>query len=534
MFLTATLLLSQSTAALAHFIWIVNENGTIQVYFSESCEPGDAALLEKVTGAKVWAISKDMRAKQPVVDVTIALANSQLTAKLPEKVGIIGLSQDYGVLTRGEKAFMLKYYAKAYAGSLPGEWKELNNAEKLPLEITPKWLGKDLQLKVTWKGRPAKGAEVTVGGCGLDQVVLTTDEAGIATCKPSANGILSVRTKQEEAIEGMFDGKPFASTRSYSTLSLPVSLPTVTPIAHTLPELEKGITSFGAAIAGDDLYVYGGHFGSAHHYSHEGQSNEFKRVSLSGNNAKWETLTEGPKLTGLALVANAGKLYRVGGFTAQNDEKAEQDLQSQASFAVYDTAAKAWKELAPLPEGRSSHDAAVLDGKLYVVGGWKLAGKDPTMWHKTALVCDLSKEQPVWEEIAAPPFQRRALSVAAFDGKIYAVGGMEESGSISQRVDCYNPKKNEWTTAPSILGSGMDGFGTSAFANQDALVVTTMSGTVQRLAAEGKQWELAGQLAVPRFFHRQIAADNGDMVILGGASMETGKVNSFERFSVGK
>lgn len=534
LFLTTTLLALTSSPALAHFIWIVNENGVIQVHFNESCEPGDAALLDKVTAAKIWAFSKDARAKQPVTDVTAALANSQLSAKLPEKMGILALSHDYGVLTKNEKTFLLRYYAKTYSGAMPGDWKELNNPEKLALEITPKWQGKELQLKVTWKGRPAKGAEVTVHGCGLDHVALTTNEAGIASCAPTTNGLLSVRTKQEEAMEGMLEGKPYTSIRSYSTLSLPLSVPLATPIAHQLPELAKGITSFGAAIAGDDLYVYGGHFGSAHHYSHEGQSNEFKRVSLTAEKPQWETLPEGPKLTGLALVAHDGKLYRVGGFTAQNDEKAEQDLRSQAGFAMYDPATKAWTELPPMPEGRSSHDAAVLDGKLYVVGGWKLQGKEPTIWHKSVIVCDLKKDPPQWEEIASPPFQRRALSVAAFHGKLYAIGGMEESGSISMRVDCFDPAKGEWSAGPLLLGSGMDGFGTSAFANQDALVVTTMSGTIERLNSEGKQWELVGQLSTPRFFHRQIAAANGDMVILGGASMETGKVNSFERFAVGK
>lgn len=532
--LTTMILLSQSSSVFAHFIWLVNDNGVIQVYFSESCEPGDAALLEKVTAAKVWALSKNTRAEQPMKDVAITLASGQLSAKSPENVGIVGLSHDYGVMTRGDKTFLLKYYAKTYSSPLPGEWKELSNAEKLPLEITPKWTGQELQLKVMWKGRPAKDAEITVGGCGLDQTVVKTDESGIALCKPTTSGQLSVRTKQEEKLEGMFEGKPFASVRSYSTLSLPVVMPKVTPVATTVPDLEKGITSFGAAIIGEDLYVCGGHFGSAHHYSIEGQSNELNRLSLKAEKGAWEKLPEGLKLTGLALVAHAGKLYRVGGFTAQNAEQAEQDLRSQTSFAAYDPASKKWTDLAPLPEGRSSHDAAMLDGKLYVIGGWKLAGSEPTVWHKSALVCDLTKDSPTWEEIASPPFQRRALSVAAFDGKIYAVGGMQEAGGFTMRVDAYDPKTNTWSAAPSILGSGMDGFGTSAFANKNALVVTTMSGSIQRLTPGANQWELVGQLQSPRFFHRQLATVDGDMLIVGGASMETGKINSVERFKIEK
>jgi N-acetylneuraminic acid mutarotase len=529
------IMLSPAKSAFAHFIWIINDNGTIQVYFSESCTPGEPEILSKAASAKVWAINKNMRSEKPIADVAIALKDGQLSAKTPENVGAIGLSHDYGIFTRGENSFMLRYYAKSYAGPLPGDWREVSDAERLPLEVTPKWNSKELQLKVVWRGRPAKDAEVNISGCGIEAAIVKTDESGVAVCKPTASGILSVWTKQEEKAEGMFEGKPYSAARSYSTLSLPVEVPSVAVVAHALPDLDKGITSFGAAIAGDDLYIYGGHFGTAHHYSTEGQSNELRRISLTNPQPTWETLAEGPKLTGLALVSHAGKLYRVGGFTAMNSgEDSKQDLQSQSSFAVYDPKKKTWTELAPLPEGRSSHDAAVLDGKLYVAGGWKLAGEEPSTWHKTALVCDLNSEKPTWEEIASPPFKRRALSVAAYKGKIYAIGGMQESGGPTTRVDCYDPATREWSTLASLLGGGMDGFGTSSFANNDALVVTTMSGSIQRLSADGKKWELVGQMQNPRFFHRELVASNGDLLIVGGASMETGKVNSFERFKIEK
>lgn len=529
-----SLLLAFAPSVHAHFLWIVTDGGKVEVYFNETCTPGEADLLQRVTGAKVWALSNQLRAQQPFQDLAIVLADGSLAADQPENVGMVGLSHDYDILTRGDKTFLLRYYAKTYTSPIPGSWKELNNAERLALEITPKWRGGELQLKVLWKGRPAREAEVVVSGCGFEQETLQTDGDGVVTVKPKESGLLSIRTKQEELVEGAFDGKPYASIRSYSTLSLPVILPEVKPVVHGLPDLEKGLTSFGAAIVGEDLYVYGGHFGMAHHYSKEGQSNELRRISLNSERPTWEVLPEGPKLTGLAMVAHNGKLYRVGGFSALNDENADQDLHSQSSFAAYDPTTKSWSDLTPLPEGRSSHDAAVLDGKLYVIGGWKLGGSEPTVWHKTALVCDLNAEKPTWEEISSPPFKRRALSVAAYKGKIYAIGGMEETNSVSLRVDIYDPQTREWSAGPSLLGAGMDGFGTSAFANNDVLVVTTMSGSILRLSEDGKEWKLIGQMEKPRFFHRQLVTANGDFLLVGGGSMETGKVVAFERFQVGK
>ncbi len=74
----------------------------------------------------------------------------------------------------------------------------------------------------------------------------------------------------------------------------------------------------------------------------------------------------------------------------------------------------------------------------------------------------------------------------------------------------------------------MEGFGTSAFAIGDRLVVTTMSGSVQTLSNDGTQWTLAGQANEPRFFHRQLTTNDGRVLVVGGASMSTGKTNSVE------
>src|SRR5947207_391623 len=102
-----------------------------------------------------------------------------------------------------------------------------------------------------------------------------------------------------------------------------------------LPDLPQAITSFGAAILGDGLYVYGGHFGAAHHYSQEGQSGKLLRLDVKQPDG-WQELAGGPRLQGLAMVAHGGKLYRAGGFIARNAKEAEQDLWSVEDFASYD------------------------------------------------------------------------------------------------------------------------------------------------------------------------------------------------------
>jgi hypothetical protein len=48
------------------------------------------------------------------------------------------------------------------------------------------------------------------------------------------------------------------------------------------------------------------------------------------------------------------------------------------------------------------------------------------------------------------------------------------------------------------------------------------------LTSDGAAWELAGQLQSPRFFHRELPLPTTGFLVLGGASMQTGKTNSVE------
>jgi hypothetical protein len=78
----------------------------------------------------------------------------------------------------------------------------------------------------------------------------------------------------------------------------------------------------------------------------------------------------------------------------------------------------------------------------------------------------------------------------------------------------------------------MDGFGSAAFACGGRLYATTMSGSVQRLSADGTNWEFVGQLTHPRCFHRLLPATDQELVIVGGAHMAVGKLVELERLPV--
>src|SRR5690606_8931921 len=161
---------------------------------------------------------------------------------------------------------------------------------------------------------PAKDVLVTVLGPGVNNEE-STNENGVVRCRWEEEGVYSIRARLIETTQGEFEGKAYTEARHYSTLALHFAPKQIAPVAHNLPDLPQGITSLGAAISGDTLYLYGGNYGQAHEYSRDGQSGDLWKLNVK-QPTQWERLPGGPKLQGLAMVEYQGMIYRVGGFTA--------------------------------------------------------------------------------------------------------------------------------------------------------------------------------------------------------------------------
>jgi N-acetylneuraminic acid mutarotase/uncharacterized GH25 family protein len=510
-----------SSLAHAHFLWIATDasTGQAKVYFSEAPEPDDPELLDKVAGLKLVAFA----GRDKVTEVDVAKKEDALVAPTGKAL-TVGLSHSYGVLERGEDKFLLVYHGTAHASPIAADWKRAG--ERVPLEIVPTQKGSEIVLQVTWKGKPVADAQIVAGGAGLGKAEGKTDAEGKFVVKPAKAGLLHARAKHVEMAAGKQDDKAYDTIRHWTTVTLPVSIPSVQSLDHKLPDVPKGVTSFGGAVAGDYVYLYGGHFGGAHHYWADGQSGELLRLKVNGG-TQWEPLASGPRRTGTALVAHGGKLYRIGGFEARNKEGEEADLHSMADVGRFDPATGKWEDFAAMPTPRSSHDAAVLASTLYVVGGWNLQEGNDGQFLDTMLSLDLSAEKPEWKS-ATVPFKRRALSVATHNGKLYAIGGMQDKGGPATTVDVYDPKSQSWSSAPSLHGEGMEGFGSTSFEIAGRLTAITRSGAIQQLSSDGKSWEISGYLKNPRFFARLLPIANNRGIVIAGADMGSGKVNATE------
>ncbi|MEZ6072964.1 MAG: DUF1668 domain-containing protein [Pirellulales bacterium] len=321
------------------------------------------------------------------------------------------------------------------------------------------------------------------------------------------------------------------SVTAVSTVLLTVLAATPAATDVTSITLSEPVASFGAAVLDGQLYIYGGHRGEAHAHSRDNLAPAFRRIDLN-HPVQWQSLTMETPLQGLALVSDGKYLYRVGGMTAHNAAGEAEDLHSTDVVRRYDPATGAWSDMPALPEPRSSHDAIVHDGKLYVIGGWILAGEGHGQWHDTAWVLDLNDEKAEWQALPAPPFKNRALAVAAVGGKIYALGGMTSDGEISRKTYALDPQTGNWSELASLPGAGMQGFGVSAWGHASGLYAAGTDGALYRLGNDGSSWEAVDRLDHSRFFHRLLPLDATSLIAVGGASHEVGHLDDVERLSV--
>lgn len=540
----AAVSLAGGGAAQAHFPWLdADDEGRVLVFFGESPTDrtyhmpesiADAAVVARAAEGEPAPVSLDAAEEEEFI--------GRRSAKPAAKDAALEMSCQYGIY----HGMLLTYYAQHLPGKDAAAWNGAGGSKLLKLQITPQASEdpRELRLVATWEGQPRQDVDVAVVDAAEETHEGKTNDKGEVVLKGVASGPLGVTANFMVDAEGELDGKKYTSAAHYATLTFAfgersADAPPVKPqgaakksaadaAVSALAVLPEPVASFGGAVCDGYLYVYSGHTGGEHEHSKDNLSQSFQRIAVK--NGAWEELPMQTPLQGLPLVAHGGKLYRIGGLSARNERDAEEDIHSVNEFASYDPATGQWTALPSLPEARSSHDAVVIGDVLYVAGGWKLTGTNDGEWLNTAWSFNLAKPDAGWESLPSPPFRRRALALAEWQGKLVALGGMTEEADVSRRVDALDLATGTWSQLADLPGRGMDGFGIGACNLGGKLYASGTQDSLYRLADDGASWEPVAALAQPRFFHRLLAKDGHSLLAVGGASQD-GHLSSSEELT---
>jgi N-acetylneuraminic acid mutarotase len=145
-----------------------------------------------------------------------------------------------------------------------------------------------------------------------------------------------------------------------------------------------------------------------------------------------------------------GKIYVIGGGrTEMRDGKPFENI-TNGDTDEYDPATDTWRARTPMPEGGTHNSIAVLDGKIFIAGGF--AGRQHTL--PTASVHSYDPATDTWRKLAPLSDVRASISLTAVDGKIHALGGrvMGEDMTIATH-EAYDPKADAWKAAAPLPSS---------------------------------------------------------------------------------
>jgi N-acetylneuraminic acid mutarotase len=232
----------------------------------------------------------------------------------------------------------------------------------------------------------------------------------------------------------------------------------------------------------------------------------------------WATRSEMPTARqGLSTSVVNGKIYAIGGASSSSTSYA-----SVETFSVveeYDPATNTWTTKSPMPTERGWHSANVVDGKIYIIGGTRESSPGYTLRHVlTVEVYDPATDN--WSQKGDMPVSRAAGSSSVVDGKIYLIGGY----GGAQRVDEYDPSTDTWMEK-SEMPTKRIGLSTSVLDGKIYAIGGFLKGlashpgvtTVEVYNAATDTWTTAPDMPTGRYGAYTVVVD-GKIYVFGGIS----------------
>lgn len=193
--------------------------------------------------------------------------------------------------------------------------------------------------------------------------------------------------------------------------------------------------------------------------------------------------------------------------TATDPEGLTSQPSSVSSFAV-GSFELGWHDRQPMPTSRLGPASAVLDNRLYVIGGLS--------YHGVLDLCQVYDPlTDTWHQIDFMPTRRAYASAVDYQGKIYVLGG-EALGQRTSIVHSYDPQLDRWSQLEP-LPSGRSRFGAGVL---DGKIYTfggyQTDGAIYRYEINSNEWQQIGMLPKAHF-GMSVTVHNGLFYIIGGS-----------------
>jgi hypothetical protein len=180
-------------------------------------------------------------------------------------------------------------------------------------------------------------------------------------------------------------------------------------------------------------------FSSVVHSEREGNSLLNYGGSLFRGSGFWARKNPLPlPLTDFVAVGSGDFVYLTGGGNASGI--------AQSTVFRYDSLLHTYTPVAPLLAPRYRHGADILNGKIYVVGGWASNADSAPL--KTMEIYDIASD--TWTAGPNTLFFHGDTCVVAANDKIYLIGGYGENYDFPNATEMYDPVTDRWSRVADI------------------------------------------------------------------------------------
>jgi hypothetical protein len=159
--------------------------------------------------------------------------------------------------------------------------------------------------------------------------------------------------------------------------------------------------------------------------------------------------------TGFGIAVYGNKIYAIGG-TIGNGYVGNNE--------VYDPVTNTWTTKASMPTPRADLSANVVNDKMYLIGGKRYIGQDP--FHKETDINECyDPATDSWSTKASLPTAAQGYGSAVVDNKIYVIGGSKtpvssDLGNILNNNQVYDAQTDQWTIAAPL--NSLSSYGAAA------------------------------------------------------------------------
>lgn len=142
---------------------------------------------------------------------------------------------------------------------------------------------------------------------------------------------------------------------------------------------------------------------------------------------------------GMAVAVLQGKIWVIGG--------SKMGHHVLDVVEVYDPATDSWDTQIPnINQAREDATAKVWNGKIYLFGGEK----------DNQLIGEVEAYDPAtgnWQVISTLPTPRRGMASVVHDSTIWLIGGGNSQNTIYDLIEIYHPQNNSWSTLAAHLNT---------------------------------------------------------------------------------